>query len=159
MGQMAGNQGVELAGRQRSQFLPRLAGHIHEQMPFVILQMNELTKGVVRAELPAQAADRFARRPGVHDIGSAAIRKGRARLKFGELSRFETRRSKGAQGILFLRNRDQAGDAQGGQFVRPVIYMDGAIGGKVVIQNEESIHDETTMINYRCFSRYSKRSG
>jgi hypothetical protein len=146
--------GFELGGAGVTELRERLAGEAFEEKVFVVLEVNDETRVRCRARVrrryggergalvgEGELPHAFARRPGVDQVGGAAVGK-----EIGPRERFvvgggdEQRVGDVLQRLLALRHGHHAGVAGGGKRVRESADVIEAVGGEVAVVDEEDVH-------------------
>ena len=131
VGEYCGNQRIELGVRQRCQFGEGAADAGLEDLLFVVLQVHEDRASVRGRHRAAEPAHVLARGPRMHDARAKAIPViGGQMVELVEIQRHERCARQGAEGLLVVRDGDDAVVAQADQFVGEAGDGNGSLAAK-----------------------------
>ena len=130
-----------LGGRRSSEVLKRCPEVHFQDYLFIVFEVNQERERAEARDFFAEETDVFARRPGVNDVGRFTVRK-KARPVAVDLVKarncVELLAEPGAA-VIVCRNRYGSRMTEGGELVRKIMDVDGAVRAEVVIENEKDI--------------------
>ena len=114
--------------------------HFEDQL-LVVFQVNEEREIAETGQLLAKEPDVFARRPGVDDVGRAPIGKngGPVSVELVEALHGIVLRAQSRTAVFVFGNSHGRRMAKGGELVREVMHVDGAVRAEVVIEDKENV--------------------